>query len=116
MTELIAIVLGSEAVTVIITAIITAISNRKSKLKTIETELANIDKKLGKSEKDALRTQLLLMISDYPEEKAEIMTLAQHYFGGLHGNWYLSTLFDQWMKKHGITAPSWFQIGGDIND
>ena len=69
MNELIAIVLGSEAVTVIITAIITAISNRKSKLKTIETELTNIDKKLGKSEKDALRTQLLLMISDYPEER-----------------------------------------------
>ena len=38
MNELIAIVLGSEAVTVIITAIITAISNRKSKSKTIESE------------------------------------------------------------------------------
>lgn len=113
MNELIAIVLGSEAVTVVITAIITAIFNRKSRLKTVETELQKIDKKLGKSEKDALRTQLLLMISDYPDEKAEIMTLAQHYFGGLHGNWYLSTLFDSWMKENGITAPGWFQIGGD---
>lgn len=113
MTELIAIVLGSEAVTVIITAIITAISNRKSKLKTIESELQEINKKLVKSEKDALRTQLLLLIRDYPDQTAEIMTLGERYFGGLHANWYMSTLFQAWLERHKITVPTWFQIGGD---
>ena len=107
-------IIGSGVLSTIVSAIITAISNRRSRLKKIEAELVEINAKLEKSEKDTLRTQLLLLISDYPNEKAEIMTLAQHYFGGLHGNWYLSSLFNTWLERSGIARPEWFKAGERI--
>lgn len=108
MTVLITLI-SSNAVATIVLAIITAISNRKSRLKKVEDELGEINQKLVKSEKDTLRTQLLLLISDYPDEKAEIMTLAQHYFNDLHGNWYLTSLFNKWLEKNDLARPEWFK-------
>lgn len=102
-------VLGSGAFATLVTALINAFSNRKTRLKVIEKQLKGIDEKLVKSEKDALRTQLLIMISDYPHEKQEIMTLAERYFGPpLNGDWYASSLFNGWIQKMGITEPVWF--------
>ena len=102
-------VLGSGAFATLVTALINAFSSRKTRLKVIEKQLKSIDEKLVKSEKDALRTQLLIMISDYPDEKQEIMTLAERYFGPpLNGDWYASSLFNSWIQKMGITEPVWF--------
>lgn len=101
-------VLGSGAFATVVTAVINAINNRKSKLKAIEGQLKGIDDKLIKSEKDALRTQLLILLSDYPEETQEIMTIAQHYFGDLKGDWYATSLFNKWITDNEIAEPSWF--------
>lgn len=65
---------------------------------------------LKKLEKDGLRTQLLLMILLKPEEKKEILTLAQHYFVDLEGNWYMTDIFKKWLKEKGHSNPDWFQI------
>ena len=64
---------------------------------------------LKKLEKDGLRTQLLLMILMKPEEKREILTLAQHYFVDLEGNWYMTDIFKKWLKEKGHSNPDWFQ-------
>ena len=64
---------------------------------------------LKKLEKDGLRTQLLLMILMKPEEKKEILTLAQHYFVDLEGNWYMTDIFKKWLKEKGYSNPDWFQ-------
>ena len=64
---------------------------------------------LKKLEKDGLRTQLLLMILLKPEEKKEILTLAQHYFVDLEGNWYMTDIFKKWLKEKGHSNPDWFQ-------
>ena len=101
-------VLGSGAFATLVTAVINAINNRKSKLKSIEGQLKSIDEKLVKSEKDALRTQLLILLSDYPEETQEIMTIAQHYFGDLKGDWYATSLFNKWITDNKIAEPAWF--------
>ena len=102
-------VLGSGAFATLVTALINAFSNRKTKLKGIAEKLNTIEKRLVTSEKDALRTQLLIMISDYPHEKQEFMTLAERYFGPpLNGDWYASSLFNGWIQKMGITEPVWF--------
>ena len=64
---------------------------------------------LKKLEKDGLRTQLLLMVLLKPEEKKEILTLAQHYFVDLEGNWYMTDIFKKWLKEKGHSNPDWFQ-------
>ena len=110
MNEIIAIVLGSNAVTVIVTAIITALNNRKGRLKAIEEKQDELIQNQKTAEKDALRTQLLLMIADYPEEKTEILKLSQHYFKDLKGNWTATAIFNTWLEKYCEGAkPEWFQ-------
>lgn len=69
----------------------------------------SIKGKLDRLEKDGLRTQLLLMILMKPEEKKEILTLAQHYFVDLEGNWYMTDIFKKWLKEKGHSNPDWFK-------
>lgn len=107
MTTILTIVLSSNALTVLITAIITAIGNRKTKLKEIEKKLEAIEKNQKIAEKDTLRTQLLVMIADFPEETTDILRLAEHYFKDLDGNWVASALFNEWAKEHCESAPTW---------
>jgi hypothetical protein len=74
----------------------------------------NVKGKLERLEKDGLRTQLLLLFLLMPDEKKEILTIAQHYFvkppHGLGGNWYMTSLFDKWIEKNlnGV-KPEWFK-------
>lgn len=69
----------------------------------------SIKGKLDRLEKDGLRTQLLLMILMKPNEKKEILTLAQHYFVDLKGNWYMTDIFDKWLIEKGDSRPEWFK-------
>jgi len=93
--------LGSVGFYSFIQFLITRKDNRNVLLKTIL-------KKLDKSEKDSCRTQLLVLMSDYPLEKQEIFTLAEHYFVDLHGDWYMTSLFRNYIRETGIEAPIWF--------
>lgn len=70
--------------------------------------LQKILKKVEKSEKDNCRTQMLVLMSDYPEDRNELFTLAEHYFVDLHGDWYMTTLFRSHLKNNGIEPPVWF--------
>ena len=70
----------------------------------------HIESTLKKLEKDGIRTQLLLLLLMMPEEKKEILTIGEHYFVDLRGNWYMTTLFEKWCKKYGL-KPDWFKGG-----
>ena len=70
--------------------------------------LSRIEKKQDKLERDSCRTQLLLLMSDYPDQTEEIMRLAQHYFADLRGNWYMTGLFNHWLEENRIGKPEWF--------
>lgn len=70
--------------------------------------LAEIDKALDKAERDNIRIQMLLLMSDYPDERQELMTLAQRYFVTKKGNWYMTTLFSNYLKRNGLITPPWF--------
>lgn len=72
----------------------------------------NVEGKLTTLEKDVLRTQLLLLILMRPESKAEIMTVAQQYFGVLHADWYMTDIFNHWLTEQGDSAPEWFDREG----
>lgn len=71
----------------------------------------NVKGKLKTLEKDGLRTQLLLLILIQPDEQQEILTLAEHYFKDLHGNWYMTSIFNKWLTKSEIAEPEWFNKG-----
>lgn len=68
----------------------------------------NIKGKLVTLEKDVLRTQLLLLILMKPEEQQEILTIAEHYFADLHGDWYMTSIFNKWLEAEIIAEPEWF--------
>lgn len=55
-----------------------------------------------------MRTQLLLLIADYPEDKSEILRLAEIYFKEYNGNFYLSSIFTTWLKQYKVDVPQWF--------
>ncbi len=74
-----------------------------------DDELEPIRKTLTKLEKDGLRTQLLMMILMRPQEKKEILTLGEHYFVDLKGNWYMTDVFDKWCEEESGSRPEWFK-------
>ena len=90
----------------------TWLAQRGKRLKGIEEKLDKIEEKVDKSERDAVRTQMLLMISNYPMNQEGIMSLAEHYFAHLHGDWYATGLFKRWMEDWSVARPEWFN-GGD---
>ena len=113
METIILAIIGSGVLSTIVSAIITAISNRKGRLKTIEEKIDKIEKAQQTAEKDALRTQLLMMIASYPTEKTDILRLAEYYFHRLDGNWIAKAIFNRWLEEHcdGV-KPEWFNDGG----
>ena len=102
-------IIGSGALSTLISAIITAVSNRKGRLSKIEEKVDKISAAQKTAEMDALRTQLLLMIADYPAEKTEILKIAERYFTS-DGNWVATAIFNKWLEKHCDGAkPEWFK-------
>lgn len=73
-----------------------------------EDKKDDIKKTLVKLEKDGLRTQLLLLILIKPGEKTEILRIAEHYFKVLQGNWYMTSIFNNWLKAENVANPEWF--------
>lgn len=98
MTEIIIAIIGSGALASAMSMIVGAIQKRS---------------KLRKLEKDTVRLQLLFLMYIMPDEKQEVMTLGQYYFETLKANWYLSSLFDKWLKSNSLERPSWFKGGSD---
>lgn len=79
----------------------------KSKFEEIDSKFKEIEKRQVVAEKDALRTQLLTLITSMPDEQQEILTLAKHYFVDLQGDWYMTSIFKKWCDGHDL-EPEWF--------
>lgn len=76
-----------------------------------DDKMSSIEDRLGKLEKDGIRTQLLLMIMMKPEEQTEILKIAEYYFAKLKANWYMTGIFKKWADEHGL-EPEWFDSDG----
>lgn len=77
----------------------------------LRKDVKDLKNSAAKSEKDSCRTQLLLLIADYPTQKEEILTIAQHYFKDLKANWYMTALFQHWCNDYGVDIPAWAKSG-----
>lgn len=102
MLQIIIAVVGSTALATLVQFFVTRHDNKM-----------NLTKRLDRLERDGLRTQLLLLVLLKPGEKQEILTLAEHYFKDLKGNWYMTSIFNTWVEENGIAEPEWFRGGKD---
>ena len=100
MLQIIIAVVGSTALATLVQFFVTRHDNKM-----------NLTKRLDRLERDGLRTQLLLLVLLKPGENQEILTLAEHYFKDLKGNWYMTSIFNTWVEENGIAEPEWFQGG-----
>ena len=95
-------VLGSGLIQFLITR------HDNNKANPIEKKIDKILEEQQKTEKDNLRTQLLVMMNMMPNNHEEIMTLAERYFKELKGDWFYSSLFSKWLKDNNVEKPLWF--------
>lgn len=65
-------------------------------------KLDTIIEKVDKAELNATRSQLLTLMSDYPDNESEILKVADYYFNELGGDWYMTGLFTKWADSRGI--------------
>lgn len=68
-----------------------------------------LNKRLDEHELSDLRMQLLMLMKLFPDNANEIMLVAKRYFSDLHGDWYMSSLFNTWLSSQGILPPIWFE-------
>lgn len=116
--EILIALISSGILSTLITNIFTTINNNKAEKREAErrqierTEgLETIRKQMKKIEKDSVRTQLLMLMSDFPDNDQEIIEVAQHYFCDIGGNWYMTKMFSKWLTDNGFGQPEWFKKG-----
>lgn len=109
MDTLLIAVLGSGVISAIVSGGFNLFSKYQERKWSKSDRLAQLENKMHKSEMDSVRLQMLVMMSDYPDEKQEIMRLAEHYFKDLKGNWYLTSMFNKWLLEHNEAKPEWFK-------
>lgn len=102
MQTIILAVLGSTALSSLLQFLIKRYDEKKDAKFTVKEKLTTL-------EKDVLRTQMLLLILMKPEEKKEILTIGEHYFKELKGDWYMTSIFNKWLESSGTAEPEWFE-------
>jgi len=69
-------------------------------------------KEFNKDEsRDLKRLQLMTLIHIHPEDVSDIMEVAEEYFVNLDGNWYMSSIFRQYLDENKIEHPIWMKGG-----
>lgn len=101
-------VLGSGVISALVSSVTTLIVRALDKKDSDQDRLETLEKKMSKAELDSVRLQMMVLMSDFPEDKQEILRVAQHYFHDLKGNWFMTSMFNNWLKQNDIAEPDWF--------
>lgn len=80
---------------------------------TTNQKLDAISSKLDTVEASSTRTQLLTLLSSYPDNEEEILKVARYYFRDLNGDWYMTSLFTRWAATHNIDISDIIKVKGD---
>ena len=62
-------------------------------------------------ELNTTRTQLLTLMTAYPDDESEILKVAEYYFNDLNGDWYMTPLFARWAEQRGIDVSNIIRAG-----
>lgn len=83
------------------------------KKKGVIAEMRNDIKELKKANKeerqDLLRIQLMTLIHIHPEDVSDVMSVAEDYFVKHAGDWYMSSIFRQYLDENKIEHPIWMR-------
>jgi len=102
-------VLGSTGLFTFIQFLITHHDKKKGVLAEIRKDIKEL-KQFNKDERlDLLRIQLMTLTHIHPENVMEIMEVAEEYFMKHNGNWYMSSLFKEYLEKQGMDVPLWMK-------
>lgn len=88
--------------------LITRHDNKKAKNNEIMCAIEELKTALAKNERHTTRLEMLQLIQHYPTNTSEIMKVAQYYFDTLNGDWYMSSMFQQYLDEHKLCKPTWF--------
>lgn len=104
--------IGSVGLFNLIQFLISRKDKKNDALEGIRKDITEIKKGIVIAEKDNCRTQMLVLMADYPLQEEEMLRLAQHYFEDLDGDWYMTSLFGKWLNLNHIERPKWFNSKG----
>lgn len=76
------------------------------------SKIDEVSNKIDSIELNSTRSQLLTLISDYPDNEDEILKVAKYYFKDLNGDWYMTTLFTKWAEDRGLNTDTIVNISG----
>lgn len=102
-------VLGSTGLFTFIQFLITHHDKKKGVLAEIRKDIKEL-KQFSKDERlDLLRIQLMTLTHIHPENIVEIMEVAEEYFMKYNGDWYMSSLFKEYLENQGMEVPLWMK-------
>lgn len=102
-------VLGSTGLFTFIQFLITHHDKKKGVLAEIRKDIKEL-KQFSKDERlDLLRIQLMTLTHIHPENVVEIMEVAEEYFMKYSGDWYMSSLFKEYLENQGMDIPLWMK-------
>lgn len=67
-----------------------------------------LEKTMKYIDQGGVRQQIMLLIHLYPQRSEEIMKLGRKYFIEFGGNYYLTSIFKEYMDKNNLTYPTWW--------
>lgn len=87
----------------------------KEILEAIEANKKETEKRLDYIEKQQkenmladTRIEMSIQMLHHPKNKQTILKLAEKYFKELHGDYYMTSCFNDWLKKNHVARPLWF--------
>lgn len=101
-------IVGSNGLFAFIQFLISRKDSANKKFKEIECKFDNLEKRMNYIDQGSLRLQILVLIHLYPEREEEIIKLARQYFCDFHGNYYLTSIFKQYLDDNKLIYPQWF--------
>lgn len=86
-------------------AFIQFLINRKD---TIKKRFDDLEKIVRYIDQGNVRLQIMVLIHLYPHRSEEIMKLGRKYFIDFGGNYYLTSIFKQYIEENNLQYPTWW--------
>lgn len=80
----------------------------KESVNNLSKDICDVKQKMEYIDQGNVRQQIMMLIHLYPHRNEEIMKLGRKYFIEFHGNYYLTTIFKEWIDKNNLQYPVWW--------